>query len=283
MQRSRVWRIFKDSLFLVCCCLSFLMIFVFLASILFTLFKNGAPYINNQLFTAVTPSPGTDVGGLLNAIVGTLIMNLIAIVLATPIGMLVAIYLVEISRKSSLQKIVRFCNDILLSMPSIISGLFIYAVLVRPMGHYSAWAGAIALMIIAIPMIVRATEDVLYLASPLMRESAVALAIPRWRVTLGIIFRSVKPGLITAVLLALARTMGETAPLLFTSLSSDYLSFKLSAPMANLPVVIYQYAMSPYQNWQNLAWAGALLITVFVLVVNLISRLISNKTNKGNH
>jgi len=281
MQRSRLWRGFKDNLFLVCCCLAFLIIIVFLLSILFTLVANGVPYIDNQIFTAVTPGPGADKGGLLNAIVGTLIMNFIALILATPIGMLVAIYLVEISRKSALQKIVRFCNDILLSMPSIIAGLFIYAILVRPIGHYSAWAGALALMIIAIPMIVRATEDVLYLASPLMRESAVALAIPRWRVTLCIIFRSVKQGLITAVLLALARTMGETAPLLFTSLSSDYLSFNLSNPMANLPVVIYQYAMSPYDNWQHLAWAGAFLITVFILIVNLISRLLSKESKKG--
>ncbi len=282
MQRSRVWRVLKDSIFLVFCCFCFLIVTVFLVSILFTLCKNGAPYISNELFTAVTPSPGAESGGLLNAIVGSVVMNFIAILLATPIGMLIAIYLVEISRKSALQKIVRFCNDILLSMPSIISGLFIYAILVRPMGHYSAWAGAIALMVIAIPMIVRATEDVLYLASPFMRESAVALAIPRWRVTLCIIFRSLAPGLITAVLLALARTMGETAPLLFTSLSSNYLSFDLSNPMANLPVVIYQYAMSPYQNWQNLAWAGALLITIFILIVNLIARLISKKTNKGS-
>ncbi len=281
MKCSRRWRITKDSIFLIFCCVCFLVVTVFFVSILFTLVKNGAPYISNQLFTAVTPSPGSDPGGLLNAIVGSLLMNLIAIVLAAPIGMLIAIYLVEISRKSMLQKIVRFCNDILLSMPSIIAGLFIYAILVRPMGHYSAWAGAIALMIIAIPMVVRATEDVLYLASPFMRESAVALAIPRWRVTLCIIFKSLAPGLITAVLLALARIMGETAPLLFTSLSSNYLSFNLSNPMANLPVVIYQYAMSPYQNWQNLAWAGALLITVFILVVNLISRLISKRSNKG--
>lgn len=281
MQRSRRFRSLKDLIFLVLCCVCLLIVATFLMSILFTLIKNGMPYINGRLFLSITPSPGSDPGGLLNAIVGSLMMNVIAILLAAPIGMLVAIYLVEISRKSSLQKIVRFCNDILLSMPSIISGLFVYAILVKPLGHYSAWAGAIALMVIAIPMVVRATEDVLYLVSPLMRESAVALGIPRWRVTLCIIFRSVKQGLITAVLLALARILGETAPLLFTSLSSNYLNFNLAKPMANLPIVIYQYAMSPYKNWQHLAWAGALLITVFVLVVNLISRLISRDAKKG--
>ena len=282
MLRSTLWREVKDMVFTVICCLCLIVVVVFLISILFSLVKNGLPYIDNNIFTQITPSPGEDSGGLLNAIVGSLIMNFIAILLAAPIGIAVAIYLVEISRKSVLQKTVRFCNDILLSMPSIVVGLFLYAVMVKPLGHYSAWAGAFALMIIAIPMIVRATEDVLYLVSPLMRESAVALGIPRWRVTLFIIFRSVKQGLITAILLALARIMGETAPLLCTSLSSNYLSFDMTKPMANLPIIIYQYAMSPYKNWQHLAWAGALIITVFVLVVNLISRLISKDTNKGN-
>lgn len=281
MMRSDKSRAIKNLIFTVLCCFCLIIVTVFLLSILFALIKNGLPYINGQIFTQITPSPGDSHGGLLNAIVGTLIMNFIAIVLATPIGIAVAVYLVEISRKSSLQKFVRFCNDILLSMPSIIAGLFIYAIIVKPLGHYSAWAGAIALMIIAIPMIVRATEDVLYLVSPLMRESAVALGIPRWRVTFVIIFRSVKQGLITAVLLALARIMGETAPLLFTSLSSNYLNLNLGQPMANLPIIIYQYAMSPYRNWQHLAWAGALMITVFVLVVNLLSRLISKESKKG--
>jgi phosphate transport system permease protein len=170
---------------------------------------------------------------------------------------------------------VRFANDVMLSSPSIVIGLFVYAVLVRPLGHFSGFAGAAALAIIALPMIVRTTEDVLYLVSPTLKEAAIALGIPRWRVTIFIVYRAARSGIITAVLLATARIAGETAPLLFTALNNQFSSVDMTQPIANLPVVIFQYAMSPYQGWQNLAWAGALLITLAILVINIIARIIA--------
>ena len=186
----------------------------------------------------------------------------------------------EYSNKSALSKAVRFANDILLGVPSIITGLFVYAILVATLKHFSAIAGVVSLMIIAIPMVVRSTEDVLYLVSPLLRESAIALGVPRWRVTLYIVYRAARQGMITASLLALARITGETAPLLFTALSNNYTSFNLLKPMANLPVVIFRFAMSPYSSWQQIAWSGALLITMFVLAVNLIARLLASRKTR---
>ena len=200
-------------------------------------------------------------------------MTFIAILIAAPLGILIATFMVEFCGRKRFAKVVRFVNDILLSAPSIVIGLFVYALLVVPMKHFSGLAGAVALAIVALPMIVRASEDVLYLVSPLLRESAVALGLSRWRVTLSIIYRSCKSGLITAVLLALARVFGETAPLLFTALNNQF-SSGFMKPLANLPVVIFQFAMSPYHNWQQLAWSGALLVSLFVLVVNLLARFI---------
>lgn len=249
--------------------------------ILYTLISRGWAHFNLALFTQNTPSADAT-GGLANAIVGSLILSGIGIVIATPLGILIATYLVEYAQKTRFSKMVRFVNDILLGVPSIITGLFIYAIVVSTMHHFSALAGIISLTIIAIPMVVRSTEDVLYLVSPLLRESAIALGIPRWRVTVFIIYRAAIHGMITASLLALARITGETAPLLFTALSNQYMSFNLLKPMANLPVVIYNLAMSPYASWQQLAWSGALLITLFVLAINLIARYIAKPANKAN-
>jgi phosphate transport system permease protein len=266
----------KDNIFTAYCFLTAAVSVFVLLLILYTLFARGLGHFNLALFTQSTPAPGDD-GGLKNAIIGSLFMSLIGIALATPIGILIATYLAEYSNKSKLADMVRFANDILLGVPSIITGLFIYAIMVATLGHFSAIAGAVSLMIIAIPMIVRSTEDVLYLVSPLLRESAVALGIVRWRVTVYIVYKAALQGMITASLLALARITGETAPLLFTALSNNFTSYNLLKPMANLPVVIFRYAMSPYQSWQQIAWSGALLITIFVLVVNLSARMLASR------
>jgi phosphate transport system permease protein len=197
-----------------------------------------------------------------------------AIFIATPIGILAGIYLAEIGRNSLIAKITRFVNDILLSAPSIVIGLFVYALIVANAKHYSGWAGAVALAIIAVPVIVRTTENMLQLVPNSMREAAVALGAPHWRVVLMVTLRSVKGGVVTGVLLALARISGETAPLLFTALNNQFWSADMNAPMANLPVVIFQFAMSPYEEWQRLAWAGALLITLAVLLLNIVARTV---------
>ena len=266
----------KNKLFTIYCGLMAVFSVSILFVILYSLCARGLQHFNLKLFTEITPTPGSD-GGLKNAILGSLIIDGLAILLATPIGILIATYLVEYSNKTRLGKIVRFCNDILLSVPSIITGLFIYAILVATLKHFSALAGVISLMIIAVPMVVRSTEDVLYLVSPLLRESAIALGIPRWRVTIYIVYRAALQGMITASLLALARISGETAPLLFTALSNNFASYNLMKPIANLPVIIFQYAMSPYAYWQQLAWSGALLITAFVLIINLSARFIARR------
>lgn len=270
-KRSTATRRFRNHCFTGFCYLMLGLALIVLLSILFTLIKRGLGDINFTVFTQPTPPPGSP-GGLSNAIVGSLIMSVLAMIIAIPIGVFVATYLVEFSRRQRLTRAIRFANDVLLGAPSIVMGLFIYALLVKTTGHFSAIAGALALMMIAIPMIMRATEDVLYLVSPLLRESAVALGIPRWRVTLSIIYRSARHGIVTGILLALARIMGETAPLLFTALNNQFNSLNLSQPMASLPIVIYQYAMSPYADWQRLAWTGALLVTATVLIINLIAR-----------
>ncbi|MAZ78047.1 MAG: phosphate ABC transporter, permease protein PstA [Legionellaceae bacterium] len=266
----------KDLLFTGFCLMVTLLALFFLVAIIWSLVRLGLPGINLRLFIAPTPPPGS-IGGLSNAIIGSVIITLIAILLAAPIGILIATYLVEFSRKNQFSKVIRFTNDILLSAPSIVMGLFIYALLVKPLGHFSGFAGAIALMMIAIPIITRTTEDILYLVSPLLRESALALGIPRWRVTFSIIYKSALQGIITGILLSLARVMGETAPLLFTSLNNQFTSFNIGHPMASLPIVIYRFAMSPYKNWQHLAWEGALLITVVILAINLFARYLAAK------
>lgn len=276
MQHNKInYRRFKNIVFTMLCGLSAVIGVYVLGCILWTLFRLGAAGLNLQLFTAVTPAPGGGEGGLSNAILGSLLLSFIGIVLAAPIGVLIATYFVDYSKKSSISKALRFINDILLSAPSIVMGLFIYALVVRTMHHFSALAGALALAIIALPMVVRTAEDVLYLVSPTLKEAAIALGVPRWKVTVMIVYRSASQGLITAVLLALARIMGETAPLLFTATNNQYSSTDLLQPIANLPVVIFSFAMSPYANWQRLAWAGALFISLLILCLNLCARFIA--------
>jgi phosphate transport system permease protein len=242
--------------------------------ILGTLFYNGLSAINLGIFTEMTPPPG-DKGGLLNAIFGSIILTIGATVLSTPIGMLAGTYLAEYGKKSTLAEIVRFINDILLSAPSIVVGLFIYEVLVVPMGHFSAWAGIVVLAVIAIPVVVRTTEDMLNLVPNGLREAASALGTPMWKVVVMIAYRAARNGIITGILLAIARVSGETAPLLFTALNNQFWSTDFNAPMASLPVTIFQFALSPYDDWQSLAWGGALIITVTILILNIVARALA--------
>ena len=243
-----------------------------LGAILVTLFYNGIQAIKPSLFLESTPPPGSE-GGLANAIFGSLVMTSIAVAIAAPVGIMAGTYLAEYARTSKLAETVRFINDVLLSAPSIIIGLFVYGVIVLSMGHFSAWAGIAALAIIAVPIIVRTTEDMLSLVPDSLREAGAALGTPRWKVITSISYRAAFQGIMTGVLLAVARVSGETAPLLFTALNNQFWSTDLNAPMANLPVVIFQFAMSPYEDWRRLAWGGALLITTAVLMLNIIARL----------
>ena len=252
---------------------------VFLAWILWTTFANGAAAISVKLVTEMTPPPGSD-GGLLNAFYGSGVMILLALVIGTPIGLAAGTYLAEHGRLSKLAATVRFINDILVSAPSIVIGLFVYELAVRPAGHFSGYAGALALAIILLPIVVRTSEESLRLVPNTMREAAFALGLPRWKLTLQIIYKAAMTGLVTGTLLALARISGETAPLLFTALGNQFWNANLAQPMANIPVVLYQYAMSPYDNWNELAWAGALILTVFVLALNLGVRLLTRKVFK---
>ena len=247
---------------------------VWLIWILATLIYNGISAINLQIFTEMTPPPG-DKGGLLNAIFGSIVLTIGATVVATPIGMLAGTYLAEYGKKGPLAETIRFINDILLSAPSIVVGLFIYEVLVVPMGHFSAWAGIVVLAVIAIPVIVRTTEDMLNLVPNGLREAAAALGTPMWKVVVTIAYRAARNGIITGVLLAVARVSGETAPLLFTSLNNQFWSTDFNAPMASLPVTIFQFALSPYDDWQALAWGGALIITVTILILNVVARALA--------
>ncbi len=252
---------------------------VFLFWILFTLFSKGVSSLGPAIFTQMTPPPG-QAGGLANAIVGSLMMVGSAIFIATPIGIMAGIYLAEVGQNNRIASITRFVNDVLLSAPSIVIGLFVYALIVAKVKHYSGWAGAVALAIIAVPVVVRTTENMLQLVPNSMREAAIALGAPKWRVVLMVTLPSVKGGVITGVLLALARISGETAPLLFTALNNQFWSVDMNAPLANLPVVIFQFAMSPYEEWQGLAWAGALLITLAVLGLNILARSVFGKKDK---
>ncbi len=247
----------------------------FLASILWTLLSQGLGAIGLDIFTKMTPPPGST-GGLANAIYGSFVMTLIATVIATPVGILAGTYLAEYGRGSKIAQVAIFINDILLAAPSIIVGLFIYALLVVPFKHFSGYSGAIALAVIAIPVINRTTQDMLALVPDAMREAAAALGAPRWKVMTAVIWRSARSGILTGVLLAVARISGETAPLLFTALNNQYWTADLSQPIANLPVVIFQFAMSPYDDWQRLAWGGALIITVTILVLNIVARSLAS-------
>ncbi|MDR3428052.1 MULTISPECIES: phosphate ABC transporter permease PstA [Silvimonas] len=241
-----------------------------LAWILYTLFKNGFGGLALTLFTQTTPAPGS-AGGLSNAILGSLLMSLTGTLVGTPIGILAGTYLAEFGDRGWLAPVTRFINDILLSAPSIVIGLFMYEVYVVKTGHFSGWAGSFALAILVIPVVVRTTESMLRLVPHSMREAAYALGAPQWKMTLLVTLRAAKAGVVTGVLLAVARIVGETAPLLFTSLNNQFYS-NMNQPMANLPVVIFQFAMSPYEDWHNLAWAGSLLIGLFVLAMNVIAR-----------
>ena len=247
---------------------------LWLVLVLSTLLVNGITAITPSLFTQMTPPPGSS-GGLLNAIAGSLVMTAIATAIGTPTGILAGTFLAEYARASRFGEVVRFVNDILLSAPSIIVGLFVYAAMVVPMGHFSAWAGAVALAIIVIPVVVRTTEDMLRLVPAELREAAVALGAPKWKVIVMVAYRAAIQGMLTGVLLAVARIAGETAPLLFTALNNQFWSGDLNAPMANLPVVIFQFAMSPYADWQSLAWGGALLITAAILLLNISARTLA--------
>jgi phosphate transport system permease protein len=242
-----------------------------LVLILGVLLYEGVGGLSLAVFTENTPPPGS-AGGLLNAIAGSLLMTILAVLIGTPIGILAGTYLAEYGRHDKLSSVVRFINDILLSAPSIVVGLFIYEVMVAPMGHFSGWAGAVALAVIVIPVVVRTTEDMLTLLPDTLREAAASIGLPRAHMIVRIAYRAARAGIVTGILLAIARISGETAPLLFTALNNQFFSLNMNAPMPSLPVVIFQFALSPYEEWQKLAWTGALLITVTVLALSILAR-----------
>jgi len=252
----------------------------FLGAILWTLIRNGLAGVSLRLFTAMTPPPGAS-GGLLNAIYGSVVMTVIGILVGGPVGMLAGTYLAEYARTSRLSTVIRFVNDVLLSAPSIIIGLFVYELLVIRVGHFSAIAGALALAIIAIPVTVRTTEDMLSLVPQGMKDASTAMGAYPWRTITSVIYPAARSGILTGLLLAVARISGETAPLLFTALNNQFWSSNLAAPIANLPVVIFVYALSPYPNWQQLAWSGALIITLSILVLSVSARLVLFSLNSG--
>jgi phosphate transport system permease protein len=246
-----------------------------LVLILGVLLWEGFGGLSLQVFTEMTPPPGGS-GGLLNPIVGSVILTVLAILIGTPIGILAGTYMAEYGRYAKLATVVRFVNDILLSAPSIVVGLFVYQVVVVHSGHFSAWAGSFALAILVIPIVVRTTEDMLNLVPNTLREAAAALGTPKWKVVTLVTYRAAAQGMLTGVMLAVARISGETAPLLFTALNNQFWSTDMNRPMANLPVVIFQFAMSPYADWQTLAWAGALIITAAILVLNIVARILAS-------
>jgi phosphate transport system permease protein len=239
--------------------------------ILGALLWQGLGGLSPRVFTEMTPPPGS-AGGLLNAIAGSLIMTALAVVIGTPLGVLAGTYMAEYGRYAKLTLVVRFINDILLSAPSIVIGLFVYEIMVAPMGHFSGWAGAVALAVIVIPVVVRTTEDMLRLVPDTLREAAASIGLPRAHMIVRVAYRAASAGIVTGVLLAIARISGETAPLLFTALNNQFFSANMNAPMPSLPVVIFQFALSPYEEWQKLAWTGALLITVTVLGLSILAR-----------
>ena len=241
--------------------------------ILVVLFSNGFAALDFSIFTNDTPAPGSEGGGLRNAIVGSLLIVGLTVVVSTPVGILAGVYLTEYGDSSKTAEFTRFITDIMLSAPSIVLGLFVYAIAVSTVGHFSGYAGSLALSLIAIPVVMRTTENMMRLVPGSLREAAFALGAPRWKVATMVTLRAAKSGVITGILLAVARISGETAPLLFTALNNQFFSTNMEAPMANLPVVIFQFAMSPYENWVRLAWAGALLITLTVLLLNIVARV----------
>jgi phosphate transport system permease protein len=245
-----------------------------LVLILGVLLYEGFSGLSLKVFTEMTPPPGAD-GGLLNPILGSLMLTGLAVLIGTPLGMLAGTYMAEYGRHDRLSSVVRFINDILLSAPSIVIGLFIYEIMVAPMGHFSGWAGAVALAVIVVPVVVRTTEDMLRLVPDTLREAAASIGLPRSLMITRIAYRAAKAGIVTGVLLAVARISGETAPLLFTALNNQFGSFNLNAPIASLPVVIFQFALSPYADWQKLAWTGALIITFTVLALSIVARALA--------
>ncbi len=245
-----------------------------LVLILAVLLWKGFSGLNLAVFTEMTPPPGAS-GGLLNPIVGSLVMTIIAVLIGTPLGILAGTYMAEYGRYDKLAMVVRFINDILLSAPSIVIGLFIYEVMVARMGHFSGWAGSVALAVIVIPVVVRTTEDMLSLLPDTLREAAASIGLPRSLMIQKVAYRAARAGMVTGVLLAIARISGETAPLLFTALNNQFWSTNMNAPVSSLPVVIFQFALSPYDDWQQLAWTGALLITMAVLALSIIARVLS--------
>jgi phosphate transport system permease protein len=249
--------------------------------ILVVLFSNGFAALDMNLLTQDTPAPGTEGGGLRNAIVGSLMMVGLTILVATPVGILAGIYLTEYGDQSKVAELTRFVTDIMLSAPSIVIGLFVYAIAVATVGTFSGYAGSMALTLIAVPVVMRTTENMLRLVPGSLREAAFALGAPRWKVSLSVTLRAAKSGVITGLLLAVARISGETAPLLFTALNNQFFNADMSKPMANLPVVIFQFAMSPYENWIRLAWAGALLVTLSVLLLNILARVFFREKVQG--
>ncbi|MEK7947596.1 phosphate ABC transporter permease PstA [Pigmentiphaga sp. YJ18] len=244
--------------------------------IILTLLSKGAAAISPALFTEITPPPGQS-GGLLNALVGSIMMAGMGTLIGTPIGILAGTYLAEYGQRGWLAPATRFINDVLLSAPSIVIGLFIYTVFVARIQHFSGWAGTLALAVIVIPVVVRTTDDMLKLVPNSLREACIALGCPHWKMITMVCYRAARSGIVTGILLAVARIAGETAPLLFTALNNQFLSFNMNAPMANLPVTIFQFAMSPFADWQRLAWAGATLITLLVLAINIIARIMFRK------
>jgi len=245
-----------------------------LVLILGVLLWEGLGGLSLKVFTEMTPPPGSD-GGLLNPIIGSLMLTTLAVIIGTPLGILAGTYMAEYGRHDRLTSVVRFINDILLSAPSIVIGLFVYEIMVYPMGHFSGWAGAVALALIVVPVVVRTTEDMLLLVPDTLREAAASIGLPRSLMIMRIAYRAARAGMLTGVLLAVARISGETAPLLFTALNNQFWSTNLNAPMASLPAVIFQFALSPYADWQKLAWTGALIITVTVLALSIVARALA--------
>ena len=279
-ERLYLIRSFKNKIAMVLSCGATVFGLLWLVWILLTTIVKGIDALNLQLFTGMTPPPGTE-GGLANAFYGSILMSGIGLLIGTPIGLMAGIWLAEFARYTKLGNAVRFINDILLSAPSIVLGLFVYTVVVLPLnavtGHqvgFSAIAGALALALLVIPVVVRTTDEMMQLQPSTMREAALALGVPQWKLTLQIVLRAAKAGVVTGVLLALARITGETAPLLFTAFGNQFWSSDLLRPIASVPVVVFQYAMSPFDDWHSLAWAGALVMTLFVLILSLLSRLI---------
>jgi phosphate transport system permease protein len=274
-ERRRIGNVIALTLSWVATAMGLLILFL----ILWTLLRKGVAALGPSLFTQMTPPPGGR-GGIANAIYGSVALTAVATLVGTPVGVLTGTYLAEFGRGSRLAPAVRFVNDILLSAPSIIIGLFIYELMVVRMGHFSAWAGSVALAIIVIPVVVRTTEDMLVLVPGSLREAAIALGAPQWKVIVSVIYRAALQGMLTGVMLAVARIAGETAPLLFTALNNQFWSTNMNGPMANLPVIIFQFALSPYADWQELAWGGALLITFTILLLNILARFLASWSNR---